>query len=354
MKIISNDLALTFEDLNLVPADFSTIRSRASINTETSIGSTKFSLPILSSNMSSVFTPKLANTLIEKGGMSIIHRFCTVQENVELFNASRTHGNPWVSVGASISEMDRFFALYSAGARVFCLDMAMGNSIVAVEAYNRMVSTRPDVEIIVSDFSLGPQIVAFNSRVSRPATAYMVGQGCGSACKTREVTGIGVPVMSAINSCKSAGFPLILNGGIRNSGDMAKALAAGCSAVIMGRLFAQTRESAGIFDPKFAHFNEGISSENSSQLLRTYSGSASESSYKSQGKSAEFRAPEGDAYEVRVNTTVEELYNTFSGGLRSSMSYMNSQNLVEFQEKANFVKVSNAGAKESGAFGKNL
>jgi IMP dehydrogenase len=354
MKIISNELALTFEDLNLVPADFSEIRSRADINTETQIGSTVFTLPIISSNMTSVFTPKLANTLIEKGGMSIIHRFCTVQENVELFNSSKAHGNPWVSVGASIGEMDRFYALYDAGARVFVLDLAQGNSIVAVESYNRMVATRPDVEIVVSDFSTGPQIVAFNSKVSRPATAYMVGQGCGSACKTREATGIGIPVMSAINSCKSAGFPLILNGGIRNSGDFCKALAAGVSAVVMGRLFAQCIESSSDYDAKFAHFNRDVGSMANSSQQKTYSGSASKESYDRQCKSAAFRAPEGESYTVQVNTNVETLYNTFSGGLRSSMSYLNSTNLTEFREKANFVKITNAGAKESGAYGKNL
>lgn len=348
MQIISNSEALTFDDVNLVPADFSEVLSRANVITTELIGKTSFSLPIISSNMTSVFTPKLANKLQALGGRAIVHRFCSIEDNIKLFKASLEHGKPWVSVGASTNEMERAEALVDAGAEVLVLDLAMGNSKVAVDQYNRLTEHFPNCDIIVSDFSLGPQVSAFLSRVKRNPTAFFIGQGCGSACTTRQTTGIGIPVMSAIHSCTTMNpnQNFILNGGIRYPGDFCKAIAAGCKAVVLGRLFAQCQES--ISDDLTKVYLGGVPKS------KIYSGSASQESYQHQGKESVFRAPEGESYTVNVNNTVENLFNTFNGALRSSMSYLNATTLNEYRIRAHFVKVTNAGIKESGAYGKNL
>ncbi len=350
MKLISNDQLLTFDDISLCPAEFSSLRSRSDVDTSQTISKTTLKLPILASNMTSVITPALVNKLQELGGKGILHRFNTIEENVQLFKDCSLNGKPWVSIGTSEFHMERAEALVEAGAEVVVIDQAMGNHITAVEQYNRLVDKYPNIDVIVGDFCLSSQINEFMSRVSKTPAAFLIGQGCGSACKTREVTGIGIPVMSAINSCNAAGnYNLILNGGIRNSGDMCKALAAGVKAVILGRLFSQCSESVEV-DPKFNYFNPDLRQSN----MRIYSGSASKESYASQEKTANFRAPEGESYSIKVDNTVENLFNSFSGGLKSSMSYLNSKNLDEFREKARFVKITNAGSKESSAFGKNL
>lgn len=339
---------VTFEDIALIPAAFSNIRSRQDVTTTETVGSTHFNLPIISSNMTSVFTPELANNLQKLGGKSIIHRFCTIEENLKLLLAAADYGIPWVSVGASLDEMERAEALVDAGAEVLVLDVAMGNSIVTVEQYNRLVDKFPNTDIIVSDFSTADQIMAFTERVSKIPAAFTIGQGVGSACITRKTTGIGIPAVTAIQSCREAGHNIILNGGISNTGDFCKALALGVKAVIMGRMFAQCREGVNQENSnKFAYFNH-------CEAKKLYSGSASKDSYVAQGKTSHYRAPEGESYYVNVNTNVEELFNTYSGALRSSMSYTNSSNLTEYRKNARFIMISGAGSREAGAYGKNL
>jgi IMP dehydrogenase/GMP reductase len=183
-------LGLSLEDISLLPADFSFIKSRKDVITHEEVANTMLPLPVISSNMTSVYSPKLSQEVAKHGGISIVHRFCSIEENVNLFEAGifideYNHGRnfaqyiPWVSVGSSPDELVRAEALVSKGAEVLVLDLAMGNSINAVEQYKRLVNRFPNVDIVVSDFCHKAQLDAFVYHAGGTPSAFTIGQGVG-------------------------------------------------------------------------------------------------------------------------------------------------------------------------------
>lgn len=157
-----------------------------------------------------------------------------------------------------------------------------------------------------------------------------------SRCSTRVVTGCGFPSISSLLSCRQAGVPMIQDGGIRNSGDIAKSLAAGAQFVMCGNLFAGCSESPG----RLIYNDKGV-------LCKEYRGSASAESYKVQGKESEHRAPEGVSAVVPYTGTVQDTINMLGGGLRSAFSYVDARTVAQFQENAKLHVVSTNSALES-------
>lgn len=349
-------LGLSFDDIALVPADFSRVISRSDVDLSEVIGNTKLTIPIISSNMTSVFSPALAKEVIRYGGQSIIHRFCSIEENVRLYKQSEL--NPWISIGSSKEELLRAEELVLAGATTLVLDLAMGNSINAVNQYRALKNKFPNIDIVVSDFCTKAQLDAFVYHAGSTPAAFTLGQGGGSACETRLRTGIGNPSVSAILECNAdKNYNLILNGGIRDTGDACKAIALGCKAVIVGRLFASCEESGAPirYETKWEDADidgEMLALPVQTAVAKIYKGSASASSYKDQGKEASYRVEEGAQYEIPISGTVKDLMNRFNGGLRSSLSYLDSFNLIEYRENANIIQVTTHGSKEAKAYGK--
>lgn len=328
----------SLDDVALKPAEFSTIISRVNVSTEQHIGQNKFKLPIISSNMISVYSPDLSNQILDYGSQSIVHRFCSIDENIKLFVDGWFGNNkPWVSIGSAVEELERATALVGLGAETLVLDLAMGNSINAVEQFKRLREEFPNQDIIVSDFCHRQQLDAFVNHAGSSPTAFTIGQGIGSVCETRIRTGIGYASFSAIMDCTyDDKYHVILNGAVKDTGDFCKALAAGCSAVIVGRLFAGCVESGAL---KF-------------QNHAVYSGSASYDSYLRQNKVSSFRVEEGASYEIPITGTVKNMLDRFNGGLRSSMSYLNATDLHEYRNNAEFVLLTNNGTIEAKAYGK--
>lgn len=344
------DFALTLDDVKLIPAEWSNFTSRKDVSIDTNVSGIQLRVPLIASNMDSVYSPELSKKIISAGGQAIVHRFCDIDTNVDLFcqgaltwtgEQQDKQDRPWVSIGVGEYELDRARALYDSGARTFLLDVANAAATHVLVQYQELLSLLPNAKIIVGSFGTKEQIDTFCKKAIIAPAAVLVGQGNGSACITSLVTGIGVPSFSCIQDCVKNKYdvPVILNGGIKNSGDFAKALAAGAVAVVTGRLFAQCLES-------------GAKPVMGQPMKKTYRGSAALSSYEAQGKIAEWRAPEGEEFTVNVTGTVDQLMAQFSGGLRSSMTYCNASNITSFQKNARFMQVTSLGLKESSAYGR--
>lgn len=344
---------LSFDDV-LIQAKFSDVRSRKEVNTSQYFLGLNLTTPILSSNMDTVTGPEMAAAMALNGGIGCLHRFSSIQDNVKQFKdtvnlisskSTSAYPYPIVSVGIGNHEYERALALEEAGATHFLIDVAHGAAIHVVEMYDRLrLHLKDNAAIIVGNFSDLEGIEAFNERCNRrKPDAYKVGIGGGSLCTTRVVTGCGAPTLSSIIDCANSSFNIIADGGIRNSGDFAKAIAAGSTVVMLGGLLAGTNESPG--DLIYPEGEVACPS-------KTYRGSASFSSYQTQGKVSDYRSAEGEETLVPCKGPVKPVLDQLMGGLRSSMSYTGSFDLTSFRQNAILKRVTNAGHSESRAHGK--
>lgn len=366
---ISNQVQLSFDDVLLTPK-FSRVKSRADVDISVDFCGRKLGIGIISSNMDTVTEVAMAKAMHAGGAIGALHRFCSVQDNIRMFLESECQ--PIVSVGIGKAELERAEALASVGANIILVDVAHGAAMHVVEHVRELRKlVHHSTQIIVGNFADADGIDDFNYHLGGSVAAYKVGIGGGSACLTRVVTGSGLPSLASIIDCSRTGFPIIADGGIRNSGDFAKAIAAGATTVMMGRLFAGCEESPsekvwknhkGEILPKHVVFpsknvnGKLVLMENypvDLPAFKKYRGSASTESYQVQGKVAQHRSYEGDSYYIPYTGPVANVLQQFEGGLRSALSYSGAFNIAEFREKAEFVQVTPGGAKESGSHGRS-
>ena len=340
--------AFTFDDV-LIEPDFSYEESRKYISLASNIGKIQLELPIISTGMDTITSDKMAFAMFKNGGLGCLHRFWGIEENLIAYKNSPA--STIVSFGASEEELERVRVLYCNGAKNFCLDDSHGANIKIVRQ-SRIFAEKyvgdPDVTLIVGAFATPKQIVAFRKEFDpkdkwMDRLAFRVGIGPGSACTTRVKTGCGYPQLSAIIECSKLGFPIIADGGCRIPGDIAKALAAGASAVMLGGMLAGTYETPG----------EIVENEKTG-LFKKYRGSASKESYDVQGKTTDWRAAEGEAFWVECKGAVDDVLQDIAGGLRGAFTTVGASNLEEFQSKARFVRVSSATVLENTAHGKRF
>jgi IMP dehydrogenase len=362
-------LEYSFDDVLLLP-QFSEVKSRKDVDTSSVFLSNTLRLPIISSNMDTVTNSPMAKAMLAAGGIGCLHRFQSIQDNVtEFINSSH---KAMVSVGIGTKELERAKALYDAGAKLFVIDVAHGaNAEVVIQAKELRRIFGSNAALVVGNFATARGIKDFLYRGGGlHVDAWKVGIGGGSACTTRIVTGCGLSTFASVVDCAAAGYDVIADGGIRNSGDVAKALAAGAKAVMLGRMLAGTDESPGqpVYDTEYfipssssmhvgttdgyAYYDNTTVSGSYPIKAKRYRGSASAESYGVQEKTAEWRAPEGEAFEVPYVGSVASVMQKIDGGLRSAMSYVGAKNLEEFRENAEFAVVSAASAAESKAHGK--
>lgn len=331
--------ALSFDDVLLVPR-FSEIESRSWCDTSITINGVKYSTPIMSANMDTVTGIEMATALNNIGAIPAYHRFVSIDENVKMFEKAPA----FVSIGAGKEELKRAVELHKVGARNFIIDIAHGASVQAANTF-KSLTLLPDVFIVVGNFATPESYEHFVVRSGGlHPNAIKIGVGSGSMCSTRIVTGFGLPTLESLLQFKNYQFktnkwPLIIaDGGIKNSGDIAKSIAAGASIVMIGSLLAGTEESPGkkitvLKDGQFKHFKE-------------YRGSASMPSYVSQGKVAQHRAPEGEATLVNYKGSALNVIEALTAGLKSAISYAGGRNIYDLQ-RVKMVEISNAGLIES-------
>lgn len=352
--------SLTFDDVLIIPK-FSEISSRKDVR----LGSFGLDIPIISSNMDTVTDSVMANAMAREGGAGALHRFCTIEENLAMYKLS--HPNTYCSFGLGETELTRAIALVAAGCTTLILDVANGANQAVVEQAIKFYNLSPKTRLIVGNFATGDSINEFNNRARIPGLIFKVGIGPGAACTTRIKTGIGIAQFSAIIDCASTRFPIIADGGIKSSGDVCKAIAAGAQAVMVGKLLASTNEAPGEFMylndqgnlltidqavPKRLLSNgqyELIYDQCTLPKVKKYRGSASKESYNIQGKDSSWIAAEGDSGYIKITGNVKSVMDDIAGGLRSSLSYCNSRNIMEYQLNASFTKVTANGAVENGS-----
>ncbi len=248
-------------------------------------------------------------------------------------------------VGAAIGvgQLDRARALVEAGVDVLVLDSAHGHSRGIIDTV-KAIKKEMSIDIIAGNVATGEAVEAL---ADAGADAVKVGIGPGSICTTRIVAGVGVPQISAIDECAEAGrrigVPIVADGGIKYSGDMAKALAVGASCVMAGSLLAGTRESPG--DLINYQGRQYKSYRGMGSIGAMSQGSTDR--YFQEGTAADKLVPEGIEGRVPYRGAIAGIVHQMMGGLRSSMGYCGSKDIATFQENAEFVEITSAGLKES-------
>lgn len=249
-------------------------------------------------------------------------------------------------VGVTADTLERMQALVEAGADAIVIDTAHGHSKGVIEKLVEAKRSFPNIDIVVGNVATGE---AAKLLVENGADAIKVGIGPGSICTTRVVAGVGVPQLSAVydvfSALKGTGVPLIADGGLRYSGDIVKALAAGGSSVMIGSLVAGTEESPGdtiIFNGRKFKSYRGMGSL---EAMEQKHGSK-DRYFQGDTKDVKKLVPEGIAGRVPYKGTVQEVIYQLMGGLRSGMGYCGAAS-IDCLHNAKFVRITNAGVMES-------
>ncbi len=350
-------LSFTFDDVLLVPAYSEVLPKDVSTKTEL-LPDISLAIPFLSAAMDSVTEARLAIELARLGGIGIIHKNLSPSEQAAEvrsvkeaeIGSARTptlDRSQRLSVGAAIGpsrdRADRVEALTRAGVDVLIVDTAHGHSKGVIDAIRRTKKERPKVLLIAGNVATRE---ATEALIDAGADAVKVGIGPGSICTTRVVAGVGVPQLSAIHECVEAArgrVPIIADGGIKLSGDITKALAAGAGAVMIGSLFAGTTEAPGrtmIVEGRSYKVYRGMGSLGAMR-------SGSKDRYGQAESEDEKLVPEGIEGRVPNRGELAPIVHQLAGGLRSGMGYLGARNLEELRKHARFVRITPAGLRES-------
>jgi IMP dehydrogenase len=341
-ELLLRERALTFDDVLIVPAK-SDVRSRRVPQLKTRLTKKSFlEIPFISSNMDTVTESEMAIAIGNLGGLGILHRFMTIEDQAKEVRKVAESGLKVIaaSVGVNDDYRERAKSLVDAGATLLTIDIAHGHSVAMIETLKFLKDSFSNIEIIAGNVAT-PE--GTHDLIEGGADAIKVGIGPGSMCTTRIITGCGVPQLTAIAMCREVAaersIPLIADGGIKTSGDAMKALAAGAETCMLGSLLAGTIETPGEIKKGF----------------KLYRGMASKSAQVSwRGEVPEGMAPEGESIMVPCKGHVKDVIHELCGGLRSGMSYINANSISEIHERAFFIEMTPTGFRESVAHGLNL
>lgn len=323
--------AYSFDDVLLRPKH-SSIVSRSDIDLTLDIGTTKsMTLPVFAAPMDTIMGADMARVMYEAGGRGIMHRYCTVADQVRVVQEAGCE--VFAAVGITGDYYERAFELVEAGAAGLCVDVAHGDHILAKTAVHNLRQAFPDIHIMAGNVAT---LSAFDLLADAGATSIRVGVGGGSICSTRIQTGHGVPTFQSVLECSlsTSDALLVADGGIKNSGDMVKALAAGADAVMVGRMLAGTKETPG-----------SVISNPGEPPVKVYRGMASpEAQVDWRGK---YSSNEGVSRTVLLKGSACETLFQIDKGIRSGLSYSGSKNVRKLQATAEFIVQTAAGARES-------
>ncbi|RYZ75739.1 MAG: guanosine monophosphate reductase, partial [Proteobacteria bacterium] len=320
---------LTFDDVLIVPGK-SDVRSRRDpVLTSNLTKKFTFDTPIISANMDTITESEMAIAMDKLGGFGILHRFMSVEDQVAQARLVKAAGAKHVgaSIGVNTGASDDFKlrskALIDAGVDILTIDIAHGHSMAMMDTLKWLKDTYSDIQVIAGNIAT-PE--GTEDLIEAGADAIKVGIGPGSMCTTRIITGAGVPQLTAVAICadvaSARGVPVIADGGIRTSGDMVKAFAAGASSVMLGSMLSGTLETPG-------EIKGG---------RKQYRGMASKAAQVSwRGGVPQGMAAEGESTFVSIKGHVSDVIHELTGGIRSGMSYVNAVTIQEIREKARFM-----------------
>ncbi len=356
-------VALTYNDVLLKPGYSGFDRSEISLKTKLT-KKIELNMPIVSAPMDTVTESKLAIKLAELGGIGIIHRNFSVEEQAKEVAVVKKAGQiVGAAVGSSPGYEARLDALIAAGVDVVLVDSAHGFSKKVIET-TAYIKKHYKVQVISGSVATSEGAEAL---IDAGADGLRVGMGPGAICSTRIVSGMGVPQLEAIldtvKVAKKAEVPVIADGGLINSGDAVKAFAAGASTIMMGRMFAATEESPGevVFLPshKVPPRFQSILDGSKEYEFKEYRGMgslgamkrgieiSSEDEFHGKNYQGDVLVAEGVEGLVPCSGPLKNLIDQFAGGIQSGMYYVGAKNIVELAKVARFIQITQASLVES-------
>lgn len=351
---------LTFDDVLLIPAESHVLPNDVDLKVQLT-SSLKLNLPFISAGMDTITEHEMAIAMAQAGGLGVIHKNMTIAnqanevklvKNTEVTSEKAAVDNDHrllvaAAVGVTTDTFERASALIDAGANAIVIDTAHGHSAGVLRKISEIRAKFPNINLIAGNVA-----TAAGTRALYDAgvDVVKVGIGPGSICTTRVVAGVGVPQITAIydaaNVAREYGKTIIADGGIKYSGDIVKALAAGGNAVMLGSMFSGTHETPGqIFEKQGQKFKAyrgmgsvGAMSQAHGSSDRYFQGGVNE---------ANKLVPEGVEACVTYKGYVKEVIFQLIGGLRAGMGYVGAPDLAALIENAQFVRITNAGLVES-------
>ena len=353
-----NSTALTFDDVLLVPA-YSEVLPREVSTKARFTRNISLNIPIVSAAMDTVSEKAMAIMLARKGGISVVHKNMGIEAQARQIREVKEYpaegdkipcldaeGRLRVAAGVGITAdvLDRVTALVEAGVDAIVLDSAHGDSHGVVEALRKIKAVYPELDTVVGNIATAEAAVRL---IEAGADSLKVGIGPGSICTTRIIAGVGVPQISAIydvaKAADGSGVPVIADGGLRYSGDIVKALAAGGDSVMIGSMFAGTDEAPGeIF-------------EENGRKFKSYRGMGSVDAMKAGSRDRYFQdgedstkklVPEGVVARVPYKGSVGDIIYQLVGGIRSGMGYCGAAD-IDALHTARFVRITANGLVEN-------
>tara|TARA_B100000686_G_scaffold25112_1_gene24154 strand:- start:1148 stop:2215 length:1068 start_codon:yes stop_codon:yes gene_type:complete len=339
--------ALTFDDVTLAPNYSEILPSE----TNTSIKLSKYlslKIPIMSSAMDTVTEAKMAIAVGEKGGIGVIHRNLSVKKQIQEIRKTKSKNLlVGAAVGANSDEHKRAEQILKENLDLIVVDTAHAHSKKVSNIIKKIIKIKPKKTALCAGNIATKEAAKFLIKLG--VDIIKVGIGPGSICTTRLVAGIGVPQLSAILNVRkglknNSRVSIIADGGIKFSGDIAKALAAGADAVMVGSLFAGTDQAPGKIIKKNGKYFKSFRGMGSIGAMNK--GSA-DRYFQTKQKNASKYVPEGVEGFVKYKGNVDKIIYQLVGGLKSSMGYLGSKNIVDLRKKPKFYKITKAGFYES-------
>ena len=352
----------TFDDVLLIPAASDVLPNDVDLSVQLA-DNLKLNVPFLSAGMDTVTESKMAIALAKLGGLGVIHKNLSIEaqagEVAKVKAVKKTDATPKAAiddqdrllvaaaVGVSSDTFDRASALLKAGADAIVIDTAHGHSAGVLRKIAQIRDHYPDTTLITGNVATAAGTEAlFQAGVD----VVKVGIGPGSICTTRVVAGVGVPQLTAVYDAASVarkwGKPIIADGGIQYSGDIAKALAAGGTAVMLGSVLAGTEEAPGDVYEQNGKKYKSYRGMGSVAAMSQQHGS-SDRYFQGGVNEANKLVPEGIEGEVEYKGSINDIVFQMVGGLRSGMGYTGSATIKDMNDNAQFVEISNAGLRES-------
>ena len=353
---------LTFDDVLLIPAESHVLPNEVNLHTELA-PNLKLKIPLISAGMDTVTEGAMAIVMALQGGLGVIHKNMSINaqagevanvKNVivpsDVSKAAVDENNRLLvaaAIGVTSDTFERAEALLENGADAIVIDTAHGHSAGVLRKIKEIRDHFPNVTLIAGNIATGDAARAlFDAGVD----VVKVGIGPGSICTTRVVAGVGVPQITAIYDAATAAReyhkPIIADGGIKYSGDIVKALAAGGNAVMLGSMLSGTTEAPGeIFESDGEKYKTYRGMGSVGAMAQAHG--SSDRYFQGGVNEANKLVPEGVEARVEYKGDVSDIIFQIIGGLRSGMGYVGASTISELIENAQFVKITNAGLRES-------
>jgi len=330
--------AITYDDVLLVPS-YNHWESRKVVDISVQDRTEKLTLdlPLMTANMDTITEAEMVNFIGAKGGIGVLHRFMSIDKNVEIYK--KCEYAAFVSIGCSAEDLERAEALKGAGATMFCVDVAHAHAkYVGKTLKNIRDMLGKEACLMAGNVATyaGADYLA-----SCGADIIKVGIGGGGVCTTCIKTGFGVPSLTAIRECARVSRSIVADGGIRTPGDIVKALSFGADFVMVGSMLAGTTPTPGEVLIKVGKGGE----ETKMKIFRGMASSEVQDDY--HGGMAEWRTAEGVSTEVPYSNNEDGIIADVVGGLRSGMTYAGASTINELQRKLVYVKITPSGKIES-------